>query len=101
MISRTPIEWLRELNKRWRRSRDGEKRRILVDSRTAMNYATVAPVITELQKDLRIEMFFTASESPDLLGEIYADARPPHHLIKPKSAALMHFDAYVTADFLW
>src|SRR5215813_6185946 len=101
MISRTPIEWLRELNKRWRRSRDGEKRRILVDSRTAMNYATVAPIITGLQKDPRIEMFFTASESPDLVQTIYADARLPYQLVKPKSAAFMHFDAYLTADFLW
>jgi CDP-glycerol:poly(glycerophosphate) glycerophosphotransferase len=101
MISRNSIEWLRGLDKRWQRSRDGEKRRILVDSRTAMNYATVAPVVTELQRDPRIEMFFTASESPDLLSEIYADARPPHHLIKPTNAAFLHFDAYLTADFLW
>ena len=66
-----------------------------------MNYATVAPIVEGLQKDSRVEMFFTASESPDLLREIYADARPPHQLIKPKSAAFMHFDSYLTADFLW
>lgn len=101
MISRNSIEWLRGLDKRWQRSRAAEKRRILVDSRTAMNYATVAPIVEGLQKDPRVEMFFTASESPDLLKQIYADARPPHQLIRPKSAALMHFDAYLTADFLW
>src|SRR5690349_24701657 len=101
MISRNSIEWLRGLDKRWQRSRDAGKRRILVDSRTAMNYATVAPIVEGLQKDSRVEMFFTASESPDLLAEIYADARPPHQLIKPKSAAFMHFDSYLTADFLW
>src|SRR6185436_6852794 len=101
MISRNSIEWLRGLDKRWQRSRAAEKRRILVDSRTAMNYATVAPIVEGLQKDSRVEMFFTASESPDLLREIYAAARPPHRLVKPKSAALMHFDAYLTADFLW
>lgn len=66
-----------------------------------MNYATVAPIVEGLQRDPRVEMFFTASESPDLLKEIYADARPPHHLVRPKSAAFMHFDAYLTADFLW
>lgn len=101
MSSRNYIEWLRVLDKRWQRNRGGERRRILVDGRTAMNYATVAPVVERLQKDPRIQIFFTASESPNQLREIYADARPPHQLIKPKNAALMHFDAYLTADFLW
>jgi CDP-glycerol glycerophosphotransferase (TagB/SpsB family) len=101
MSSRNYIEWLRGLDKRWQRNRGGERRRILVDGRTAMNYATVAPVVERLQKDPRIQIFFTASESPNQLREIYADARPPHQLIKPKNAAMMHFDAYLTADFLW
>ena len=77
------------------------RRQILVDGRTAMNYATVAPIVERLQKDPRINVCFTASESPHLLKEIYADARPPHRRVKPKTAALMHFDAYLTADFLW
>lgn len=101
MISRTSIEWLRGLDKRFQRMRDAEKRRVLVDSRTAMNYATVAPVVEGLQKDPRIEIFLTASESPELLGKIYADARQPFHLVRPKTAAFMQFDAYLTADFLW
>jgi CDP-glycerol glycerophosphotransferase (TagB/SpsB family) len=101
MSSRNYIEWLRGVDKRWQRNRSGERRQILVDSRTAMNYATVAAVVERLQKDPRIKVFFTASESPELLQQIYADARPPHQLIKPKAAALMHFDAYLTADFLW
>src|SRR5215213_5989795 len=101
MNSRNYIAWLRGLDKRWQRSRGGERRQILVDGRTAMNYATVAPVVERLQKDSRIKVFFTASESPQLLEQIYADARPPHQLVKPKTAALMHFDAYLTADFLW
>jgi CDP-glycerol glycerophosphotransferase (TagB/SpsB family) len=101
MRGRDYIEWLRGLDKRWQRNRGGERRQILVDGRTAMNYATVAPIVERLQKDPRIKIFFTASESPNLLKQIYADARPPHQLVKPKAAALMHFDAYLTADFLW
>lgn len=101
MNSRDYIEWLRGLDKRWQRNRGGERRQILVDGRTAMNYATVAPIVERLQKDPRVNVFFTASESPDLLKVIYADARPPHKHVKPKTAALMHFDAYLTADFLW
>ena len=66
-----------------------------------MNYATVAPVVEGLQKDSRVKLFFTASESPAQLNEIYAEAPQPYQLVRPKPAALMHFDAYLTADFLW
>ena len=66
-----------------------------------MNYATVAPIVEGLQQDPRIKVFFTASESPHLLEQIYAAARPPYQLVKPQTAALMYFDAYLTADFLW
>jgi CDP-glycerol glycerophosphotransferase (TagB/SpsB family) len=66
-----------------------------------MNYATVAPIVERLQKDPRLEIFFTASESPQLLDEIYADARPPFQLVRPTTAAFLPFDAYLTADFLW
>ena len=66
-----------------------------------MNYATVAPIVRCLQRDPRIEIFFTASESPHLLNEIYAEAKQPYQFIRPKSAAFMLFDAYLTADFLW
>jgi len=101
MKSRNSIEWLRGLDKRWQRTRDAERRRILIDGRTAMNYATVAPIVEGLQKDSRIQIFLTASESPHRVEQIYADARLPYQLIKPKTAAFMHFDAYLTADFLW
>ena len=101
MISQNTIEWLRGLDKRWQRTRDAENRQILIDGRTAMNYATVAPIVERLQKDQRIKIFLTASESPHLVEQIYADARQPYELVKPKTAALMHFDAYLTADFLW
>lgn len=101
MISRNSIKWLRELDKHWQRSRGAEKRRVLLDSRTAMNYATVAPIVERLQRDPRVELFFTASETPHSLREIYADAGAPHRLVRPNSAAFLYFDAYLTADFLW
>jgi len=101
MISRSSIEWLRGLDKRFQRIRDAEKRRVLVDSRTAMNYATVAPIVLGLQKDPRIEVFLTASETPELLDKIYAEAQQPYHFVRPKAAAFMQFDAYLAADFLW
>ncbi|HEY8223965.1 MAG TPA: CDP-glycerol glycerophosphotransferase family protein [Pyrinomonadaceae bacterium] len=101
MSLRTAVNWLRGVDKRWQRNRGPEQRRILVDARTAMNYVTVAPIVERLQKDPRIALFFTASESPDLLPTIYAEARQPYQLIRPSAAALLRFDAYLTADFLW
>jgi CDP-glycerol glycerophosphotransferase (TagB/SpsB family) len=101
MNSRKAIESLRGLGKRWQRTWGAERRNILIDARTAMNYATVAPIVEGMQKDPRIRVFLTSSESPHLLDKIFADALPPNHQIKPKAAAFRHFDAYLTADFLW
>jgi hypothetical protein len=101
MIARNSIEWLRGLDKRWQRTRNSEKRRILIDSRTAMNFATVAPIVEGLQCDPRIDIYLTASEGPDKIPQIYASASPNHQPIGPTAAAFVHFDAYLTADFLW
>lgn len=101
MISHNAIEWLRKLDKRWHRSRSADTRQILVDARTAMNYATVAPIVEGLQKDSRVKILFTASETPQLLDQIYAYTCSPSQLVSPRTAALMHFDGYLTADFLW
>ena len=66
-----------------------------------MNYATMATIVEGLQKDQRIQVFLTASETPELLNKIYADARQPYQFVRPKTAAFMQFDAYLAADFLW
>ena len=79
--------------------RDG-KRRVLVDGRTPVNYAVVAPVVRALQADPRIEIFFTASEEPRRLRQIYRDA-PNAQTVHPLRAAVMKFDAYVASDFVW
>jgi len=101
MISRNSIDWLRDLDTRWQRSRGPDRRRILVNSRTPMNYATVRPIVEGLQNDPRVEAFFTATETPLQLSEVYTEARGPYQLIGPKAAAFMHFDSYLTADSLW
>jgi CDP-glycerol glycerophosphotransferase (TagB/SpsB family) len=66
-----------------------------------MNYATVAPIVRALQRDARLEIYFTASEDPGRRREIYAEATPPFRLISPLLAAFIRFDAYLAADFLW
>lgn len=81
-------------------SRRSGRRRILVDGRTPVNYTMVAPVVRALQTDPRVEIFFTASEEPDRLADIYREA-PDARTIDPRRAAMMKFDAYVASDFMW
>jgi hypothetical protein len=76
-------------------------RRILVDSRTALNYEMVAPVVRALAADSRIDFSFTASEEPRRAGSIYRSAPPGARLIHPSRAALFRWDAYLTSDFMW
>ncbi len=83
-----------------RLSRRSGRRRILVDGRTPVNYTMVAPVVRALQADSRVEFYFTASEEPDRLTQIYREA-PDARTIHPRRAALMKFDAYVASDFMW
>jgi hypothetical protein len=95
------INTARGIDKQWRRWRAPERRRLLVNARTAMNYATIAPIVERLQPDERFEFYFTSSESPDQTRSIYADARQPFRFITPLQASLMQFDVYLAADFLW
>jgi hypothetical protein len=76
-------------------------RRILVDSRTAVNYEMVAPVVRAMQADPRVAFAFTASEDPAGLPRIYAAAPAETTIVTPRRAALARWDAYLTSDFMW
>jgi hypothetical protein len=76
-------------------------RRILVDSRTAVNYEMVAPVVRAMAADNRVQFAFTASEEPNRLAEIYKGASSDRWLVSPRRAAFMRWDAYLTSDFMW
>jgi len=89
---------MRALDTRWTR-RSGT-RRILVDSRTPVNFTMVAPVVAAMARDPRVEFFFTASEEPAHMASIYREA-PGVRTVHPARAALMKFDAYVASDFMW
>jgi Putative glycosyl/glycerophosphate transferases involved in teichoic acid biosynthesis TagF/TagB/EpsJ/RodC len=82
---------------RWRKS----GRAVLVNARTPMNYTIVRPILDAVKSDERITFYFTASEQPSLAREIYSEAGVDARLISPLRAALMKFDAYITADLLW
>jgi hypothetical protein len=83
-----------------RMSRRAGRRKILVDSRTPVNFTMIAPVVRATSQDPRIEWYFTASEEPHRLASIYCEA-PGVRLVHPMRAALMKFDAYVASDFMW
>jgi len=76
------------------------RRRILVDARTPVNYTIVAPVYRAMVADNRVDFFFTASEEPRRLPEIYRGTKGLR-LIDPSDARRMRFDAYLASDFMW
>jgi len=98
-VLHAPIRMIRRMDRALARRSD--HRRILVDSRTPVNYTMVAPVVRALGSDPRVQFYFTASEEPHRLQEIYREAPAGTRLVNPKRAALMRFDAYVASDFMW
>ncbi len=95
---RTALDGLRWLDARI--GRRSERRRILVDGRTPVNFTMVAPVVRALERDPRVELYFTASEEPARMAAIYREAEGVR-TVHPHRAALMKFDAYVASDFMW
>jgi hypothetical protein len=80
--------------------RRGDRRQVLVDARTPVNYVITAPIVRAMQHDERVEFLFTASEEPRRMRQIYHEA-PEVPLIHPVRAAAMKFDAYIASDFMW
>lgn len=76
-------------------------RTVLVNSRTAMNYAVVRPICEAMRRDRRVRFYFTASEQPAEMRAVYAEAGSESRFIHPRRAMLRRFDAYLTADMLW
>ena len=91
-------KWVQQTDTRWQR-RIHPGRCVLVNARTAMNSAVIVPIYRAMQ-DPRVTFFFTASEEPSRLRDIYHEA-PDVELITPSRARLMRFDAYVASDFMW
>ena len=95
------MTWLRTLRQRDRSRSGNGVRQILVDSRTAVNYEMVAPVVRLMAADDRVRFSFTASEDPRQLERIYRDAPLAARRIGPGRAALSGWDAYLASDFMW
>jgi hypothetical protein len=101
MKSNGILGWARRIDKRFQRWHDPSTRQVLVNSRTPVNYTIIEPLFKVMQKDPRVKFYFTASEEPQRMTEIYREADKEIRLISPRRAALMRFDAYLAADFMW
>ena len=81
------------------------RRRVLVDARTPVNFTMVAPIWRAMAVDSRVAFFFTASEEPNRLRDIYHEPLSAHaddfQIVTPDQARLMRFDAYLASDFMW
>ena len=97
-VQRALVRRVRDYDRRL--ARRGTQRDILVDGRTPVNYVMVAPIVRAMAADARVRFFFTASEEPSRLRDIYPDA-PLGTLIHPLRALTKKFDAYVASDFMW
>jgi CDP-Glycerol:Poly(glycerophosphate) glycerophosphotransferase len=76
-------------------------RSILVDARTPVNFTMVAPMYRLMAADPRVSFFFTASEEPERLRDIYREAPDGVRLLSSSTARRMRFDAYLASDFMW
>ena len=76
-------------------------RRVLIDSRTAMNYIMALPVQAAMAADPRVRFYATSTDNAAAIEDIYRQAPRGTTLLSPARAALYRFDAYLTADLLW
>jgi CDP-Glycerol:Poly(glycerophosphate) glycerophosphotransferase len=95
------VRQARSLDTRWQRFWRPEQRRVLIDAGLPMEFSMIAPIYRRLLKDPRIEVFFTSTVHPGDVSQIFAEAPQAIEIISLRRAALMKFDAYLAADFIW
>jgi CDP-glycerol glycerophosphotransferase (TagB/SpsB family) len=101
MKPRQIVSRLRALDTRFQRFLHPDRRRILINAGLPMEFSMIEPIHRLLSQDPRVEFFFTSSVHPDNIRRIFADAGDGIRIISPARAALMKFDAYLAADFIW
>jgi hypothetical protein len=101
MKPRQLLSRVRSLDTRCQRFLHSERRRILINAGLPMEFSMIAPIYRRLSQDQRVEFFFTSGVHPDNAPHIFADAGDAIEIITPARAALMKFDAYLAADFIW
>jgi len=100
MKGRKIIDRLRDWDKRISRS-VSNSRRILIDAKTPMNLAVMAPVFRELSRDPRLTLYFTSSNGFNEKDVVFKELQDRRNLIGPARIKMLRFDAYLAADLLW
>ena len=75
------------------------KRRILFEAASPLSLAAFRPVLELLQRDPRIEMWFTSSDGAWDRLSLFGSAGITERVIAASDARWMKFDAYINTDF--
>jgi hypothetical protein len=95
------VHSIRAADRQWSRARRPDRRTVVFDAKTAMDYGMMAPVHRRLLADPRVRTFVMSSERPQRTGEIFRDAPPGVAVVPPAVAAMRRFDACLAADLVW
>jgi hypothetical protein len=95
------LERMRNADTRLRRQREPQTRHVVLDAKTAMEYAMMAPVHRALAADPRIRVSCMSSQRPDRWRSIYREPGTDGCELTPRRALLSKVDVYVVADLLW
>jgi hypothetical protein len=72
---------------------------VLFEAASPLSVAVFRPVLARLQRDSRIEFWFTTADRSWDSDRTFAAAGIEDHVITPKQARWMKFDGYVNTDF--
>jgi len=100
-MKRQIVRWMRELDTQWQRTRNPERRRVLVNAGLPMEFGMIAPIYRRMRSDPRVQFFFTSTVRPNEAPRIFAEAGTGLPLVSPAQAAWLKFDAYIAADLIW
>ena len=95
------LRTMRDLDCRWQRARRPDRRSVLFDARTAMEYGMMAPVLRRLRDDSRVRTALISSTHPERAREIFREAPPDVPVLSPRAAMMQRFDACVAANLVW
>jgi CDP-glycerol glycerophosphotransferase (TagB/SpsB family) len=75
------------------------ERRVLFEAASPLSLAVFRPVLAQLQRDPRIEFWFTTSDRWWNAERTFSASGISDHVITPRHARWMKFDGYVNTDF--
>jgi hypothetical protein len=75
------------------------ERRVLIEAASPLSLAVFRPVLAALQRDPRIEFWFTTSDRWWDAEHTFSASGIADHIITPQQARWMKFDGYVNTDF--